>query len=75
MSDANKKAIRTAIQTGIGVAAALPMIVAASGVPAALPWVAGALAVAGGVARVMALPVVQALLPSWLRTDSSASRR
>ncbi|MEV7971274.1 hypothetical protein AB0O34_35565 [Sphaerisporangium sp. NPDC088356] len=53
----------------------LTAIQAAFGMAAALPWVAGALAVAGGVARVMALPVVQALLPSWLRTDSSASQR
>jgi hypothetical protein len=53
----------------VGVAVALPGIVAASGVPESLPWVAGALAVAGGIARVMALPSVQGLLPSWLRTD------
>ncbi|RBQ21634.1 hypothetical protein DP939_02680 [Spongiactinospora rosea] len=69
MSDANKKAIRTALQTAVGIAVALPAIVAASGIPEALPWVAGALAVAGGFARVMALPAVQRLLPSWLRTD------
>jgi hypothetical protein len=30
--------------------------------------------VAGGVTRVMAIPGVQALLPSWLRTDDTASR-
>jgi hypothetical protein len=52
-------------------AVALPFIVQASGVPAALPWVAGALAVAGGFARVMALPSVQGLLPGWLRTDEA----
>ncbi|MFJ4987886.1 hypothetical protein ACIP9H_29295 [Streptomyces sp. NPDC088732] len=64
-----KRTARTVLQTGVGVAVALPGIVAASGIPAALPWVAGALAVAGGFARVMALPSVQSLLPSWLRTD------
>ncbi|MEV4383905.1 hypothetical protein [Streptosporangium sp. NPDC049644] len=70
MKDDTKRALRTILQTGVGIAMALPMIVTASGIPEALPWVAGALAVAGGVARVMALPVVQVLLPSWLRTGT-----
>ncbi|RSS92442.1 hypothetical protein EF919_18075 [Streptomyces sp. WAC02707] len=64
-----KRTARTVLQTAVGTAVALPGIVAASGVSEALPWVAGALAVAGGFARVMALPSVQGLLPSWLRTD------
>lgn len=70
MTDANKRTARTVLQTAVGVAVALPQIVAAAGIPEALPWVATALAVAGGFARVMALPAVQALLPSWLRTDN-----
>lgn len=69
MTQEAKRTARTVLQTGVGVAVALPAIVQASGVPEALPWVAGALAVAGGFARVMALPSVQRLLPSWLRTD------
>ncbi|GAA3473876.1 hypothetical protein [Nonomuraea roseola] len=73
MTEDNKRALRTALQTLVGVAVALPFIVDASGVPETLPAVAGALAVAGGFARVMALPAVQALLPKWLRTDASAS--
>ncbi|MFS4105138.1 hypothetical protein [Streptomyces sp. PD-S100-1] len=68
--DSTKRTIRTVLQTAVGTAVALPGIVAASGIPTALPWVAASLAVAGGFARVMALPSVQALLPSWLRTDS-----
>ncbi|MGI5493896.1 hypothetical protein [Microtetraspora malaysiensis] len=68
MSTDLKRSIRTAVQTAIGLAAAMPGIVAASGVPETLPWVVGALAVSGGLARVMALPSVQMLLPSWLRT-------
>ncbi|WP_229841243.1 GGDEF domain-containing protein [Streptomyces brasiliensis] len=44
-------------------------------VPALTEWVAAALAVAGGPARVMALPAMQPLLPSWLRTDDSTGRR
>jgi hypothetical protein len=69
MQDSAKRTIRTTLQTGVGLAVALPGIVSASGVPASLPWVAGALAVAGGLARVMALASVQQLLPAWLRTD------
>ena len=70
MSEAAKHALRTVLQTAVGLALALPAIVDASGVSASLPWVAGALAVAGGLARVMALPAVQVLLPCWLRTQS-----
>ncbi|MCX4982801.1 hypothetical protein [Streptomyces sp. NBC_00572] len=71
MSDAAKRTARTVLQSAVGIAVVLPAIVDASGVPATLPWVAGALAVAGGLARVMALDVVQTLLPSWLRSDGS----
>ncbi|MCC2279688.1 hypothetical protein LKL35_30295 [Streptomyces sp. ET3-23] len=69
MTDAAKRTLRTLLQTAVGLAVALPAIVDASGIPASLPWVAGALAVTGGLARVMALPAVQALLPGWLRTE------
>ncbi|MET9088153.1 hypothetical protein ABZX77_40790 [Streptomyces sp. NPDC004237] len=75
MKDSTKRTLRTVLQTTVGVGVALPGIVDASGVPASLPWVAGALAVAGGLTRVMALPTVQALLPGWLRTDETASRQ
>ena len=70
VKDDTKRAIRTAIQAAVGFAVALPAIVGASGIPETLPWVAGGLLVAGGFARVMALPSVQALLPSWLRTEA-----
>ncbi|HEY8983772.1 MAG TPA: hypothetical protein VIU15_29870 [Streptomyces sp.] len=62
MNPANTRTIRTVIQGTVGIAVALPAIVDASGIPEALPWVGGALAVAGGLARVMALPAVEALL-------------
>jgi hypothetical protein len=68
-TESTKRTARTVLQTALGFAVVLPAVVGASGIPAALPWVAGALAVAGGFARVMALPGVQALLPGWLRTD------
>lgn len=75
IKDSTKRVLRTTLQTTVGVAVALPGIVDASGIPASLPWAAGALAVAAGLTRVMALPAVQGLLPSWLRTDGTASRQ
>ncbi|MYV48229.1 hypothetical protein [Streptomyces sp. SID2888] len=62
MSPAAKRTARTVIQTAVGTAVALPAIVHASGIPASLPWVAGTLVVAGGLARVMALPQIERLL-------------
>jgi len=59
MSPANTRAVRTVIQGVVMFAVALPAIVNASGIPESLPWVAGALAVAGGLARVMALPAAE----------------
>ncbi len=73
MSEAAKRTLRTILQTAVGLAIALPAIVDAAGLPASLPWVAGALAVAGGLARVMALPAVQGLLPGWLRTSPESA--
>lgn len=73
MSPEDKRAARTVLQAAVGLALALPLIVQASGIPESLPWVGGALAVAGGFARIMALPKVQALLPRWLRTDAPES--
>lgn len=69
MTEANKRTARTVLQTGVGFAVALPAIVGAAGIPETLPWVAAALAIAGGLARVMALASVQALIPAWLRTE------
>lgn len=62
MSTDTKRSIRTVLQALVAIAIVLPAVVDASGIPATLPWVAGALAVAGGLARVMALPGVQSLL-------------
>ncbi|MEU1177223.1 hypothetical protein ABZ464_06165 [Streptomyces sp. NPDC005820] len=70
MSEAAKRTLRTVLQTAVGLCVLLPAVVGAAGLPDTLPWVAGALAVAAGVTRVMALPAVQSLLPGWLRTDT-----
>ncbi|GHG76378.1 hypothetical protein [Streptomyces griseocarneus] len=72
MTDTAKHTLRTVLQTAVALAIVLPAIVDAAGVPATLPWVAGALAAAGGLTRVMAVPGVQALLPAWLRTGRPA---
>ncbi|WP_405664981.1 hypothetical protein OG379_23200 [Streptomyces sp. NBC_01166] len=69
MSDATRRTARTVVQTAFALAVLLPALVDASGLPASLPRVAGALAVAGALTRVMAVPGVQALLPAWLRTE------
>ncbi|MCF6523061.1 hypothetical protein [Streptomyces sp. JJ36] len=69
MSEAAIRTARTVLQTAVALAVVLPAVVEASGVPETLPWVAGALAVAGGLARVMALPQVQAFLPRRLRIE------
>ncbi|MEV0280444.1 hypothetical protein AB0I22_29200 [Streptomyces sp. NPDC050610] len=50
-------ALATATRGAHGGVDSASAIVDASGIPASLPWVAGALAVAGGLTRVMALPV------------------
>ncbi|MFD8010311.1 hypothetical protein [Streptomyces sp. NPDC058955] len=73
MSEAAKRTARTVLQTAVALALVLPALVDASGIPASLPWVAGALAVAGGLTRAMAVPAVQLLLPSWLRTEQGGA--
>ncbi|MBP0456261.1 hypothetical protein [Streptomyces montanisoli] len=69
MSDKTKRAIRTAIQTLLAVAAVLPALAAVladSELAVAAPWLiaaaGSAAAVAGVVARVMASPVVERVL-------------
>lgn len=74
MSEAAKRTLRTVVQTAVGLCVLLPTLVDTAGVPETIPWVAGALAVAAGVTRVMALPAVQALLPAWLRTGDADER-
>ncbi|MEU5330927.1 hypothetical protein [Streptomyces parvus] len=69
MTDAARRTVRTVVQTVLGLAAGLPLIIDAAGIPQTAAGVGVALAVAGGLTRVMALPVVEGLLPSWLRAE------
>ncbi|MBV7696995.1 hypothetical protein [Streptomyces sp. TRM70350] len=74
MSEAAKRTLRTVVQTAAALGVLLPATVDASDLPQALPWAAGALTTAGALARAMALPAVQALLPAWLRTGGADDR-
>ncbi|GAA1161006.1 hypothetical protein F4556_005172 [Kitasatospora gansuensis] len=68
MKDSTRRTIRTSCQTGLALAAGLPLIVDAAGVPGTLPGLGVTLAVAAGVTRVMALPLIDRILPHWLRS-------
>ncbi|GLW53981.1 hypothetical protein [Kitasatospora phosalacinea] len=70
MTETTRRTIRTGLQTLFGLLAALPLLVSTAGIPQTVPSVALALTVATAVTRVMALPVVEQLLPAWLRTPS-----
>lgn len=58
--------VRTAVQVAVGLAPMLPAIVDAAGVDDTAAPVAGALAISAGVARVMALPGVEAFLQRFV---------
>ena len=73
MTDAARRTLRTTAQTLV---ALVPLPVpqqALAGDPAArdVPAVAGVVAVAAALARLMALPEVERLLPSWLRKEGA----
>ncbi|MGW7416144.1 hypothetical protein [Streptomyces sp. NPDC054863] len=72
MTDASRRTVRTLVQTALALAAGLPLILEASGIPQTAAGVGVALAVAGGITRVMRLPVVESLLPAWLRAEPTA---
>ena len=73
MTDAFRRTARTVLQVVLGLAAGLPALVHTAGLPSALPGLGIALAVAAAVTRVMALPLVDQLLPSWLRTQPTVT--
>ncbi|MGW0823351.1 hypothetical protein [Streptomyces sp. NPDC002845] len=74
MSEAAKRTLRTVLQTAVALCVLLPALIEAADIPRTLPWAAGALAAAGAVTRTMALPAVQAVLPTWLRTGGADDR-
>lgn len=67
MQNSTRRSARTVLQFAVGVATAVPMMLAAPGVAEALPWLVQAAVVAGALARVMSAPAVQRWLPVWLQ--------
>lgn len=61
-----RSTVRTLVQLVLGLAPMLPLLVDASGVDDTLPAVAGALAISGGITRVMALPQVEVFLQRFV---------
>ena len=66
--------IRTGFQALVSLCAMLPLLVGASGLDEQVPAVAGAVAVAAGVTRVMALPAVEAFLQRFVPWLAAAPR-
>ncbi|MFE5582573.1 hypothetical protein [Kitasatospora sp. NPDC056531] len=67
MSDSARRTVRTVFALVLSFAANLPLLVHTAGLSDTLPGVGGVLAVAAAITHVMALPGVDAWLPSWLR--------
>ena len=73
MSDASRRTIRTIVQVTLGLAAGAPLLVETAGLPEALPGLGVTLGVAAAITRLMALPMVDQLLPAWLRAALPAA--
>jgi hypothetical protein len=67
MSDSARRTARTILAVVLALTAGLPLLVRTAGLPDTLPGLGTVLAVAATITRVMALPAVDAWLPSWLR--------
>jgi hypothetical protein len=65
VAHSGKAVIRTVIQTGAGLAAAIPIVVTMSGADRNIAAVATALTVSAIFTKVMAIPEVNALLSRW----------
>ena len=74
MSDSTRRTVRTVFQCLVGLAAGLPVLIAASGVPENAAGIGVVLAVSAFVTRMMASPVVQSVLPRWLRAEEPEKR-
>ncbi|MFF7991780.1 hypothetical protein ACFZDG_18545 [Kitasatospora xanthocidica] len=67
MSDSTRRTIRTVVAVVLALASGLPLLVHTAGLPETLPGLGTVLAVAAAITRIMALPQVNAWLPSWLQ--------
>ncbi|GHE31936.1 hypothetical protein [Streptomyces hydrogenans] len=71
MKDSTRRTVRTVFQTVVSVAAGMPLLLDASDIPETAPGVGVIIAVAAAVTRLMALPLVDGLLPSFLKKDAA----
>ncbi|UUU22542.1 hypothetical protein [Streptomyces sp. DSM 40750] len=69
MTDSNRRAVRTAFQAMLAVAAAVPLLADTPGV-ADLPGYATLVVAATALSRLMSMPSVERLLPPWLKADT-----
>lgn len=67
MSDSARRTVRTVVALVLALASGLPLLVHTAGLPETLPGLGTVLAVAAAITRLMALPQVNAWLPSWLQ--------
>ena len=73
MTESNRRALRTAFQALLAVAAAVPLLADTPGV-ADLPGYATLVVAATAFSRLMSMPSVDRLLPTWLkRADGGAA--
>ncbi|NEA50765.1 hypothetical protein [Streptomyces sp. SID10815] len=70
MKDSTRRTVRTAFQTLLAVAAALPLLAGAPGL-ADLPALGVLVATATAISRLMSTPAVEDALPDWLRGQES----
>lgn len=68
MRDSLRRPLRTAVQAAFALLAALPLLADDPGV-ADVPALAAAIAGAAVLSRLMSVPAVERLLPSWLRRE------
>lgn len=69
--DSTTRTARTVFQTVVAIAAGMPLLLDASGIPDATPGVAVVVAVSAALTRLMALPLVNDLLPGFLRKEDA----
>lgn len=62
----SRTVIRTVLQVLLGLSVLIPEIISELGLNTGLPLIAGVLVICGGIARVMAMPAVNAFLSQWL---------
>lgn len=70
MSDAARRTLRTVLAVVVGLAAGVPQLVHTANLPSTLPGLGTALAVSAVVTRLLASPVAEQILPSWLRMSA-----